>query len=153
MLFRSPEPAPHKPVSPTPSPPQTTGQDRDLAGNTRQAVDEPKQEAAASSSTLPIDKSNLEQVWQKTIECCGDMTSDMASQYRKLELPKPDQLVVTFKDKYTSDMCSRPERKQKLEAALRKTTGQSIRIDFAANIESNQEIGRASCRERVCIYA
>ena len=61
----------------------------------------------------------------------------MASQYRKLELSQPDQLVVTFKDKYTSDMCSRPERKQKLEAALRETTGQSIRIEFAVAMEKN----------------
>ena len=94
---------------------------------------------APRSSAIPINKRNLEMVWQKTIESCGDMTADMASQYRKLELPRPDQLVVTFKDKYTSDMCSRPERKQKLEAALCKTTGQSIRIDFAASTETNQE--------------
>ena len=93
----------------------------------------------SNSPTTQLNPDNIEQVWQMTIESCGDMTSDMASQYRKLELAKPDKLVVTFKDKYTSDMCSRPERKEKLEAALRQTTGQSIRIDFVANIESPKE--------------
>ena len=91
------------------------------------------------SPTIQLNPHNIEKVWQMTIESCGDMTSDMASQYRKLELAKPDQLVVTLKNKYTSDMCSRPERREKLEAALLQTTGQSIRIDFVANIESPKE--------------
>ncbi len=92
--------------------------------------------------SLKLNPANIEKVWQLTIESCGDMTSDMASQYRKLELPKPDNLVVTFKDKYTRDMCSRPERKQKLEAALQKTTGQTIRIDFVAHIEPKKEAAK-----------
>ncbi|MCH2181221.1 MAG: DNA polymerase III subunit gamma/tau [Mariniblastus sp.] len=131
------KPAPPKPASPVARP--AAGQDTEASGNAGQTASETRQEPVASSPAMPINKGNLEQVWQKTIENCGDMTSDMASQYRKLELPQPNQLVVTFKDKYTSDMCSRPERKQKLEAALHKTTGQSIRIDFAANMESKQE--------------
>ena len=92
---------------------------------------------SVNPQTTPIHRGNVEQVWRMTIESCGDMTSDMASQYRKLELAHPDKLVVTLSDKYTSDMCSRPERKQKLESALQQTTGQNIRIDFTANIETN----------------
>ena len=90
-----------------------------------------------NSQTTPMHAGNVEQVWRMTIDSCGDMTSDMASQYRKLELSQPDNLIVTLSDKYTSDMCSRPERKQKLESALQRTTGQNIRIDFIASVEAN----------------
>ena len=125
-------------VSPPGSPtPIVSSQETNVPRGSERGTGASRPNPAASSASLPINRTNLELVWQKTIECCGDMTADMASQYRKLELSQPDQLVVTFKDKYTSDMCSRPERKQKLEAALRETTGQSIRIEFAVAMEKN----------------
>ena len=134
------KPVPPPAVSPPGSPsPTLSAEQTDMPPGDRSGTGDSHPKPPASSAVLPINKTNLEKGWQQTIECCGDMTADMASQYRKLELSQPDQLVVTFKDKYTSDMCSRPERKQKLEAALRETTGQSIRIDFAVALEKSQK--------------
>ncbi len=81
-------------------------------------------------TTIELRSDNLETVWQQITDSLGDMTSEIAAAYKTLSLPKSDQLVVTFDDQYTHEMCTKPERKQKLESALQRATGKKIRLDL-----------------------
>lgn len=88
------------------------------------------QSASASPSGQTLNATQIKTFWEQTLDDLSDMTADMAREYEKLQMTAPNKLAVTLKDSYNRDMCSRPERKQKLETAFSKVSGQQIRIDF-----------------------
>ncbi len=76
---------------------------------------------------------DIEKTWKQALESLGDLTSDMASQYERLEWKSPEVLVVTMSDSYTCEQCGKTERREKLESALASAAGRSIRLDFVAS--------------------
>jgi len=95
---------------------------------------------------------NVEAIWKDVLSQVGqtnEMMANYAADYESLELPKPTQLVVTLKDKLSSDMCSRVERKQKFESVLQTVAGSNIRIDFLASKKSMESQNVAPKMTRV----
>jgi hypothetical protein len=57
----------------------------------------------------------------------------MASNFDTLTTKAPDHIEVALFDAMHRSMCSRTERKTKIEAALREVAGRRIRIDFVVS--------------------
>ncbi|MFK7768944.1 MAG: DNA polymerase III subunit gamma/tau [Mariniblastus sp.] len=94
--------------------------------------------ASISLPTGEVSQANVETYWKQLLDDMGDMTADMASDYEKLVL-KDGLLVVTLPDSVSKDLCSKPERKQKFEAAMERLTGSKLRVDFLASKRSLQQ--------------
>ncbi|MDG1874837.1 MAG: DNA polymerase III subunit gamma/tau [Mariniblastus sp.] len=90
-------------------------------------------ESDNGASGQTVTAANIEAVWKQVTSQMGEMTADMAGDYESLVLAEPSQLVVTLKEKISSDLCSRSDRKQKFESALEAIAGAKIRIDFLAS--------------------
>jgi DNA polymerase-3 subunit gamma/tau len=70
--------------------------------------------------------------WRQALTELGDMTSDFASKSDSLAISGPNRLVIRFRKAYTSavEYCERPQSRAKLEDALARVTGRSIRLEF-----------------------
>ena len=112
--------------------------DKELRAESESASENSDASKSNSLSGHALTAENVEAVWKKVISQMGEMTADMARDYESLELPEPAQLVVTLKDKISSDLCSRTDRKQKFETALELLAGSKIRIDFLASRKSEE---------------
>ncbi len=99
-------------VSPTPS--ESPGTNGAIAGLT---------------DATKITAENATGIYQNAITAMGDMTANMAQRFEKVELDQ-GKMVVTMLDAYNTSLCSKPERKAKIESAIKELTGNSIRIDF-----------------------
>jgi len=86
----------------------------------------------------PVDNSNVEAFWKKTLEGMSGITADMASDYRSLAVQGENQLVVTLDDNYKREACDRPEKKASLEQEFESVTGHKFRIDFVVDPNSEQ---------------
>ena len=95
----------------------------------------PKPQSAAASVSK-VNAENIESVWKEVVAQMTPITGGYAVDYESLNLAQPNQLVVTLNQKFNSDMCSRPEKKKKFEAALQSLAGTPIRIEFLASRKS-----------------
>lgn len=93
--------------------------------------DSPATSAAAEevAAGTAITAENATGIYQNAITTMGDMTANMAQRFEKVELNQ-GKMVVTLLDAYNTNLCSKPERKAKIESAIEELTGTSIRIDF-----------------------
>lgn len=99
-------------------------------------------ESAQPDSSTGGDALDIEKSWKQalsTLDAAGDMTADMASQYERLEWKSPELLLVTMSNAYNSDLCSKPDRRERLESALAKAAGRSIRLDFVASASAKKQ--------------
>jgi len=71
-------------------------------------------------------------IYRKALTQLTDMTADMASNFEQIEWTD-GKMVVTLVDAYNTTMCSKPDRKSKIESAVGEIAGQTIRIDFLAS--------------------
>lgn len=71
-------------------------------------------------------------VYRQALAQLTDMTADMASNFEQIKWID-DKMVVTLVDAYNTTMCSKPERKAKIETAVGSVAGRTIRIDFLAS--------------------
>jgi hypothetical protein len=81
----------------------------------------------------PAASSDIESAWNQALAAMADVTSDMASQYDGLTMAAGDRLTVKLGNPYHSEQCSKPDRKQKIEAALAAAAGRQIRVDFVVS--------------------
>ncbi len=72
-------------------------------------------------------------LYRKAIGDMDDMTADMAENFGKIETKAPDHIEVALNDAYSRNLCSRPDRKAKIENALSNVAGRKIRIDFTVS--------------------
>lgn len=86
----------------------------------------------AVSEGTEITAENATGIYENAITAMGDMTANMAQRFEKVELDK-GKMVVTLLDAYNTNLCSKPERKAKIESAIKELTGTSIRIDFVTS--------------------
>ena len=89
-----------------------------------------------SVSKAKVNAQNIEKVWKEVVAQMTPITGGYAVDYESLVLAQPDHLNVTLNQKFNSDMCSRPEKKKKFEAALESLAGTPIRIDFHTSKKS-----------------
>ena len=88
------------------------------------------------ASALKVNAENIESVWKEVVAQMTPITGGYAVDYESLNIDQPDHLIVTLNQKFNSDMCSRPEKKRKFEAALESLAGTLIRIDFRTSKKS-----------------
>jgi len=98
-------------------------------------LNEPKVAPEEPTSTQAKKTGDIEKTWKQALASMGpdDLTSEMASQYERLEWKSPERLIVTMADAHNSEACSKQERRERLELALASVTGQKIRIDFVTS--------------------
>ena len=77
--------------------------------------------------------SDIKTLYQSALQSMGDMTADMASNYDTLTTKSPDNIEVALFDAMHRTMCSRTDRKTKIEEALHQVAGRRIRIDFVVS--------------------
>ena len=89
-----------------------------------------RQPESAPSESLTAE--SADRIWKQSLGLLGDMTADHGGRYERVAISGPNQLVVSFREAYTLDKerCERPERKARIEEALRQVTGQAIRVSF-----------------------
>jgi hypothetical protein len=101
----------------------------------------PAQEVwAQGNSGQIISEQDARRIWEQALAELGDLTAEMAGAYDDLALPTPHQLVVNFTVEYThhKEACERPERRQRLEQAVSRLAGRTMRIDF--QVAPNQTV-------------
>lgn len=120
-------PAPAKPASPPPVV-AAAGAAIGAAGIVEAATSAPAN--VENSAGQPTDMVAL---YRKAIGDMDDMTADMAENFGKIETKAPDHIEVALNDAYSRNLCSRPDRKAKIENALSNVAGRKIRIDFTVS--------------------
>ena len=143
----SPTPPSPTPPSPTPSP------SVDAAPNAAASVATASVAAATVAATAPastaptqhslpsnrsVQKSSTAptgdpaSMYREALSKLTDMTADMASNFEDIKWVD-GKMVVTLVDAYNTSMCSKPDRKSKIESAVGEIAGRVIRIDFLAS--------------------
>ena len=115
--------------------PEPVADSPDSSSSTPAGHSIPKPQSAAASVSK-VNAENIESVWKEVVAQMTPITGGYAVDYESLNLAQPNQLVVTLNQKFNSDMCSRPEKKKKFEAALQSLAGTPIRIEFLASRKS-----------------
>jgi len=111
---------------------QSADANSNVSAGTQPSLDESLVASVAVADTLDateITAENATGIYQNAITAMGDMTANMAQRFEKVELDR-GKMVVTMLDAYNTTLCSKPERKAKIESAIKELTGKSIRIDF-----------------------
>ncbi len=78
----------------------------------------------------PVGELTVEELWQRVLGQIGDLTKDIAADYRRVAWDGSDCLQVVLKNDYNLQMCNRADRKANLEAILGGLMNRHIRIDF-----------------------
>ena len=108
-----------------------------VAGITAATVSQPAPTPATKAPTPAkagsvFNTTSASQIWETVTKRLEGMTSDMASDFTKVELADGGNLVVTLSDKVNKDFCSKPERKQLIESILAEVAKQPVKVDFLA---------------------
>ena len=90
----------------------------------------PSNGSSRQSSESPI--ADPASVYREALSKLTDMTADMASNFEDIKWVD-GKMVVTLVDAYNTSMCSKPDRKSKIETAVGEIAGRVIRIDFLAS--------------------
>ena len=101
-----------------------------VASTTAVQQSPPSNGSARESSAAPID--DPKSVYREALSKLTDMTADMASNFEDIKWVD-GKMVVTLVDAYNTSMCSKPDRKSKIETAVGEIAGRVIRIDFLAS--------------------
>ena len=76
------------------------------------------------------------------------MASATAAKCEAVAILAPNRLVARFPAKYSvsKSLCERPEQKQRIEEALARLTGQTVRVEFALTQELSTVPSTGSAR-------
>ncbi len=107
------------------------GADEAVRGSDSDSVREttPRDESTASAPVAATTGDPAE-LLKSALSRCNEIVADMAAQYRRVQWRGADRLVVTMRDAYTCELCSRADRKRQLEEAIAAASGRKIRLDF-----------------------
>lgn len=115
----------------------------------------PIDDSSANASLVPFTAENLPVLWAAVTKAGGlAVQSDLEKTIRQTVVP-PATLLVTFPKNCVKERerCQQPDRQARMEAALRKLTGQNIRIQFELSAEVANKPSAASlstpARQRV----
>ena len=79
-------------------------------------------------------------IYKNALEAMNDMTANMAQRFEKVEY-EGGKMVVTLMAAYNTNLCSKPDRKAKIESAIEQLAGQKIRVDFVTTTNPVVESG------------
>ena len=79
-------------------------------------------------------------IWERVCQNLDDLTANHLQSAESVAISVPNHLVVKFPSHYTfqKDACERPERRNKLEEELYRTTGNRFRVTFELLPQSSQ---------------
>ncbi len=86
-----------------------------------------------SVSVEAVASNDIKSQYRSALQSMGDITADMASSFDTLTTKSPDHIEVALFDAMHRTMCSRTDRKSKIEEALHTVAGHRIRIDFVVS--------------------
>ena len=112
-----------------------------IATTDPQLVAHEKAESGSTPTTGPEPEGDPVTLYRSALEKLTDMTADMASNFEQIKWVD-GKMVVTLVDAYNTTMCSKPDRKSKIESAVGEIAGRTIRIDFVAS--KNQPVAKAA---------
>ncbi|HAY82402.1 MAG TPA: DNA polymerase III subunit gamma/tau [Planctomycetaceae bacterium] len=120
-------PAPSRPSSPQP---RAAQKKTELVPQA--AAEEPAPVAAAAPPDRPQGTQSASELWKQTLASLEDMTADHARKASGVAISAPNRLVVTFGARYSfsKDSCERPQQRARIEAALSRVAGRTMRLDF-----------------------
>ena len=134
----SPDPAAEPPATePSPQP----AAEPVAEPNAPQVVAETKPESDSTPSDASDPAGDPVSLYREALSQLTDMTADMASNFEQIKWVD-GKMVVTLVDAYNTTMCSRPDRKSKIESAVGEIAGRTIRIDFVAS--KNQPVAKTT---------
>jgi DNA polymerase-3 subunit gamma/tau len=90
----------------------------------------PTAQAPTETSVRTTANGDLKSLYQSALQTMGDMTADMASNFDTLKERSTDHIEVALFDAMHRKMCSRADKKTKIEEALHEVAGRRIRVDF-----------------------
>ena len=102
-----------------------------------------KNDSSSESPQISIpqfDPANVESAWSAMLALVPEMTRDMASDTKSIEFCEPATLKVTLNEKYSQQMCSRPERLKQIESSLAEVAGSPLKIDFIWKENPNKKV-------------
>lgn len=94
----------------------------------------------APANKLNVTNQNVLSVWERVCQNLDDLTASTLQSAESVAISVPNHLVVKFPSHYTfqKDACERPERRNKLEDELFRTTGNRFRVTFELLPQSSQ---------------
>ncbi|GIW78612.1 MAG: hypothetical protein KatS3mg105_0419 [Gemmatales bacterium] len=107
---------------------------RSVQTYTSKAQGKPDQQPAITELT----DANLPEVWAQVLDTIGPMLRHQISKAERVAIFGPKTLVLQFSSSYNLDHCQQPERVDRIEAALKRITGEDWRIRFELVERPNQ---------------
>ncbi len=132
----APSPPPATEATATPVTETTESTDSKTADAAGEPVAETATNKSEPNTNTPNNRPNPEgdpvTLYRSALAKLTDMTADMASNFEQIKWVD-GKMVVTLVDAYNTTMCSKPDRKSKIESAVGEIAGRTIRIDFEAS--------------------
>ena len=114
-------------------PPQVQVQAKTLVAEAPQAsttaTSVEDESASGGTATDGLTSSSATTIYKNALETMGDMTANMAQRFEKVEF-EDGKMVVTLLAAYNTNLCSKPDRKAKIESAIAQLAGKKVRVDF-----------------------
>ena len=85
--------------------------------------------SSAGTTTESLTAASATTIYKNALAAMGDMTANMAQRFEKVEL-EDGKMVVTLLAAYNTNLCSKPDRKAKIESAIEQLAGRKVRVDF-----------------------
>ena len=81
---------------------------------------------------LELTPENAVGIWTRTLAGMSGMVIEQAKQFDRVELCRPNHLVIFIKPEYAfaKSSCERPEHVARFQQALAEVTGQEVRVEF-----------------------
>ena len=141
---RPPVPTPNSTSDPYPTSPSGVDTPMSLPTPDESIKDSDSQSTSAAvdapANKLNVTNQNVLSVWERVCQNLDDLTASTLQSAESVAISVPNHLVVKFPSHYTfqKDACERPERRNKLEDELFKTTGNRFRVTFELLPQSSQ---------------
>ena len=132
--LQSCQPSPMVKTSPVPAvsapPPVSSGIEKNELTIPASGGDGPDYHDGGS---VALTQANAAELWNAALSKVSSMAAQHARQYRRVDVPAPNRLVVWFGPGYTlaKSVCERPDQLARFEQALAELTGMPVRIEFS----------------------
>jgi hypothetical protein len=111
-----------------------------IQANTIQAS-KPIAPRAELASPIEWDGEGVQRIWQAALAKLDDMTADFARQAETVEAVGANRLRLVFAEnrELAKRSCEKPERKSKLEEALKTVSARNVLIEFGLSVVRRTE--------------
>jgi hypothetical protein len=97
-----------------------------------QPATHPSAPLSAESASRELTPTTAEAIWKDAIADLGGLTAEIAGDYDSVAISGPNVLAVRLRAAYNKEWCERPEMVRKIEEALGRWVGRTIRVEFSA---------------------